>query len=58
MRPGGFDHAPGFHGCYPPYLPVGSRPDVVVFHRAEQRSDPLIASPEGGCLHLASAEQC
>jgi hypothetical protein len=33
MRPGGFDQreAPGFHGCRPPYLPLGSRPDVLVF---------------------------
>jgi putative CocE/NonD family hydrolase len=38
MRPGGFDQreAPGFHGCRPPYLPLGSRPDVLVF-----QSEPL-----------------
>jgi predicted acyl esterase len=33
MRPGGFDQreAPGFHGCRAPYLPLGSRADVLVF---------------------------
>ncbi len=42
MRPGGFDQreAPGFHGCRPPYLPLGSRPDVLVF-----QTTPL---PRGG----------
>jgi hypothetical protein len=41
---GGFDQreAPGFHGCRSPYLPLGSRPDVLVFrataraHRGER----------------------
>jgi hypothetical protein len=38
MAPGGFDQreAPAFHGCRPPYLPLGSRPDVLVF-----QTDPL-----------------
>ena len=33
MRPGGFDQreGPEFYGCRPPYLPLGSRPDVLVF---------------------------
>jgi hypothetical protein len=33
MAPGGFDQreGPDFHGCRPPYLPLGSRPDVLVF---------------------------
>jgi predicted acyl esterase len=36
MRPGGFDQreAPGFHGCRAPYLPLGSRADVLVFQTA------------------------
>ncbi len=40
MRPGGFDQreAPGFHGCRPPYLPLGSRPDVLVFHERGRES--------------------
>ena len=43
MRPGGFDQreAPGFHGCRPPYLPLGSRPDVLVF-----QTSPLVQAVE------------
>ena len=33
MVPGGFDQVEGpeFYGCTPPYLPLGARPDVLVF---------------------------
>ena len=43
MRPGGFDQreAPGFHGCRPPYLPLGSRADVLVF-----QTSPLLQAME------------
>ena len=43
MRPGGFDQreAPGFHGCRPPYLPLGSRADVLVF-----QTSPLLQAVE------------
>jgi hypothetical protein len=43
MRLGGFDQreAPGFHGCRPPYLPLGSRPDVLVF-----QTSPLVQAVE------------
>ena len=43
MRPGGFDQreAPGFHGCRAPYLPLGSRPDVLVF-----QTSPLVQAME------------
>ncbi len=36
MSPGGFDQreAPQFYGCRPPYLPLGARPDVLVFETA------------------------
>jgi putative CocE/NonD family hydrolase len=36
MRPGGFDQRerPDFFACQPPYLPLGSRPDVLVFETA------------------------
>ena len=36
MRPGGFDQreAAGFYGCRAPYLPLGSRADVLVFQTA------------------------
>jgi len=42
MRAGGFDQreAAGFHGCHPPYLPLGSRPDVLVF-QTEPLSEPM-----------------
>jgi putative CocE/NonD family hydrolase len=38
MRAGGFDQRESaeFFGCRPPYLPLGSRPDVLVF-----QTDPL-----------------
>ncbi|HVQ76972.1 MAG TPA: CocE/NonD family hydrolase [Candidatus Binatia bacterium] len=38
MRAGGFDQqeGPDFFGCRPPYLPLGARPDVLVFE-----TDPL-----------------
>ena len=38
MVAGGFDQTerPDVFGCSPPYLPLGSRPDVLVFH-----TDPL-----------------
>ena len=41
MEPGGFDQRESeeFFGCQPPYLPLASRPDVLVF-----QTDPL---PEG-----------
>jgi putative CocE/NonD family hydrolase len=43
MRPGGFDQreGPEFFGCRAPYLPLGSRPDVLVF-----ATEPLAESIE------------
>lgn len=43
MRAGGFDQreGPAFHGCRPPYLPLGSRPDVMVFE-----TEPLLEPVE------------
>jgi len=42
MTPGGFDQreGPAFHGCHPPYLPLGSRADVLVF-QTEPLSEPV-----------------
>ncbi len=42
MQPGGFDQheGPEFYGCRPPYLPLGSRPDVLVFH-TEPLAEPV-----------------
>jgi hypothetical protein len=47
MRPGGFDQreAPGFHGCRPPYLPLGSRPDVLVFQTEPLREPTEVTGP-------------
>jgi putative CocE/NonD family hydrolase len=43
MRAGGFDQreSADFFGCRPPYLPLGSRPDVLVFE-----TEPLAAAVE------------
>jgi putative CocE/NonD family hydrolase len=42
LAPGGFDQRerPGIFGCRPPYLPLASRPDVLVF-RTEPLTDDL-----------------
>jgi hypothetical protein len=47
MRPGGYDQreAPGFHGCRPPYLPLGSRPDVLVFQAEPLRAPTEVTGP-------------
>ena len=47
MRPGGFDQreAPGFHGCRPPYLPLGSRADVLVFQTEPLREPTEVTGP-------------
>lgn len=47
MRPGGFDQreAPGFYGCRPPYLPLGSRPDVLVFETEPLREPVEVTGP-------------
>ncbi|HUP38130.1 MAG TPA: hypothetical protein VNC82_22105 [Candidatus Limnocylindria bacterium] len=47
MRPGGFDQreAPGFHGCRPSYLPLGSRPDVLVFQTEPLREPTEVTGP-------------
>jgi predicted acyl esterase len=47
MRPGGFDQreAPGFHGCRAPYLPLGSRSDVLVFQTEPLRQPTEVTGP-------------
>ena len=44
---GGFDQreGPQFHGCEPPYLPISSRPDVVVFQTPPLERDTEITGP-------------
>jgi uncharacterized protein len=57
MRAGGFDQreAPDFHGCRPPYLPLGSRPDVLVF-QTEPLEDPIeITGPIEVVLWVATS---
>ena len=46
---GGFDQreAPGFHGCRRPYLPLGSRPDVLVFQTEPLREPTEVTGPIG-----------
>jgi hypothetical protein len=45
--PGSHDQleGPGFFGCTPPYLPLASRPDVVVFQTAPLREAVQIVGP-------------
>lgn len=47
LEPGGFDQveAPHFFGCAPPYLPLGSRSDVLVFETAPLVEDVEITGP-------------
>ena len=47
MEPGGFDQTEGpqFYGCKPPYLPLGSRPDVLVFETAPLAEDVEVTGP-------------
>ena len=37
--------APAFHGCRPPYLPLGSRPDVLVFQTEPLREPTEVTGP-------------
>jgi putative CocE/NonD family hydrolase len=47
MAPGGFDQreGPDFHGCQAPYLPLGSRPDVLVFQTEPLREPVEVTGP-------------
>ena len=47
MEPGGFDQieSPQFYGCKPPYLPLGSRPDVLVFETAPLAVNVEVTGP-------------
>jgi len=47
MTAGGFDQveAPHFWGCSPPYLPLGSRRDVLVFQTAPLESNTEVTGP-------------
>ncbi|MEO2035583.1 MAG: CocE/NonD family hydrolase, partial [Planctomycetaceae bacterium] len=47
MSPGGFDQheSQRFFGCHPPYLPLGSRPDVLVFQTPLLEDDVEVTGP-------------
>ena len=54
---GGFDQTegPDFFGCAPPYLPLGSRPDVLVFETPQLEQDLEIAGPVEVKLWVSSS---
>jgi hypothetical protein len=57
MRPGGFDQheAAEFYGCRPPYLPLGSRPDVLVFQTEPLRAPVEVTGPIEVVLWVATS---
>jgi putative CocE/NonD family hydrolase len=57
MRAGGFDQreAPGFHGCHPPYLPLGSRRDVLVFQTEPLGEPTEVTGPIEVVLWVATS---
>ena len=57
MAPGGFNQVEGprFWGCKPPYLPLGSRPDVLVFQTASLPQDLEVTGPIEVLLWVASS---
>lgn len=57
MHAGGYDQVedPRHFGCRAPYLPLGSRPDVLVFRSAPLESDVEITGPIEADLWFASS---
>jgi putative CocE/NonD family hydrolase len=57
MSPGGFNQVEGprFWGCKPPYLPLGSRPDVLVFQTPPLQQDLEVTGPVEVRLWVASS---
>jgi putative CocE/NonD family hydrolase len=47
---------PRFFGCAPPYLPLASRPDVLVFETEELEEDLEVTGPV--VLHLKVSSDC
>ncbi|TXT44829.1 MAG: aminopeptidase [Spirochaetes bacterium] len=58
MRGGAFDQVedPRFFGCAPPFLPLASRPDVLVFETDELEEDLEVTGPVA--LHLKVSSDC
>jgi len=56
MLAGGFDQheGPRVFGCEPPYLPLGSRPDVLVFQTAPLAGDIEVTGPISVRLWVSS----
>jgi putative CocE/NonD family hydrolase len=46
--------APGLFGCAPPYLPLASRPDVLVFQTAPLREAVQVVGPVAVTLFVAT----
>ena len=57
MSPGGFDQreGPAFHGCRPPYLPLGSRADVLVFETEPLQEPTEVTGPIEVVLWVATS---
>jgi putative CocE/NonD family hydrolase len=57
MEPGGFDQreAPDFFGSQPPYLPLASRPDVLVFQTGPLTGDVEVTGPVRVDLWVSSS---
>ena len=57
MEPGGFDQreSPEFFGSQPPYLPLASRPDVLVFQTGPLAEDMEVTGPVSAELWIASS---
>ena len=57
VRDGAFDQRerPDFHGSSPPYLPLRSRADVLVFQTAPLEEDVVVAGPIEVVLYASSS---
>ena len=57
MEPGGFDQreTPDFFGSQPPYLPLASRPDVLVFQTDPLTGDLEVTGPVSVSLWVSSS---
>jgi putative CocE/NonD family hydrolase len=56
LEPGGFDQreSPQFYGSRPPYLPLASRPDVLVFQTGPLVEDTEVTGPVSVHLWVSS----
>lgn len=57
MEPGAYDQRedPRFFGCHPPYLPLASRPDVLVFQTPPLQQDVEVTGPITAHLYISSS---